>query len=81
MRRWTPQPSQADRRNRQDRFDEPAVANQMVDRMIMEGLVHHQAGMFDPRQVNLMLTELGRKSTAWARTMTRQYPTCWQKEK
>jgi hypothetical protein len=53
----------------------------MVDRMIMDCLVCHQAGMTDPRQVNLMLTDLRLKSTAWARTMARQYPTCWEKEK
>jgi alkylated DNA nucleotide flippase Atl1 len=44
----------------------------MVDRMIMDCLVCHQAGMTDPRQVNLMLTDLRLKSTAWARIMTRR---------
>jgi hypothetical protein len=59
----------------------PLSLTRMVDRMIMDCLVCHQAGMTDPRQVNLMLTDLRLKSTAWARTMTRQYPTCWEKEK
>jgi DNA-binding MarR family transcriptional regulator len=59
----------------------PLSLTRMVDRRVMEGLVRHQAGMSDPRQVNLMLTELGRKSTAWARTVTRRSPTCWEKEK
>jgi DNA-binding MarR family transcriptional regulator len=59
----------------------PLSITRMVDRMVMDSLVCQQAGMTDPRQVNLMLTDLRLKSTAWARTMTRQSPTCWQKAK
>jgi DNA-binding MarR family transcriptional regulator len=45
----------------------PPTLTKMVDRMVMEGLVHRQAGKTDQRQVNLMLTDLGRKRMAQVR--------------
>ena len=45
----------------------PPTLTKMVDRMVMDGLVHRQAGKSDQRQVNLMLTELGRKRMAQIR--------------
>ena len=45
----------------------PPTLTKMVDRMVMDGLVHRQAGKSDQRQVNLMLTDLGRKRMAQIR--------------
>lgn len=45
----------------------PPTLTKMVDRMVMDGLVHRQAGKNDQRQVNLMLTDLGRKRMAQVR--------------
>lgn len=45
----------------------PPTLTKMVDRMVMDGLVHRQAGKTDQRQVNLMLTDLGRKRMAQIR--------------
>jgi DNA-binding MarR family transcriptional regulator len=45
----------------------PPTLTKMVDRMVMDGLVHRQAGKSDQRQVNLMLTDLGRKRMAQVR--------------
>ena len=39
----------------------PPTLTKMVDRMVMDGLVHRQIGKSDQRQVNLLLTDLGRK--------------------
>ncbi|WP_246057703.1 MarR family winged helix-turn-helix transcriptional regulator [Arenibacterium halophilum] len=38
----------------------PALSK-LVDRMVSEGLVHRQPSRSDQRQVNLLLTDLGRK--------------------
>jgi len=45
----------------------PPTLTKMVDRMVMDGLVHRQAGKNDQRQVSLMLTDLGRKRMAQIR--------------
>ncbi len=45
----------------------PPTLTKMVDRMVMDGLVHRQIGKSDQRQVNLMLTDLGRKRMAQIR--------------
>ena len=39
----------------------PPTLTKMVDRMVMDGLVHRQIGRRDQRQVHLALTDLGRK--------------------
>jgi DNA-binding MarR family transcriptional regulator len=39
----------------------PPTLTKLVDRMVMDGLVHRQIGRADQRQVNLLLTDLGHK--------------------
>lgn len=39
----------------------PPSLSKLVDRMVMDGLVHRKIAAADQRQVNLMLTDLGRK--------------------
>ncbi|APE45657.1 transcriptional regulator (plasmid) [Sulfitobacter alexandrii] len=39
----------------------PPALSKLVDRMVSEGLVHRQISSVDQRQVNLMLTNLGRR--------------------
>ncbi len=38
----------------------PPTLSKLVDRMVSDGLVHRQAAQGDQRQVNLLLTDLGR---------------------
>ena len=38
----------------------PPTLSKMVDRMVSDGLVHRQIAQRDQRQVNLLLTDLGR---------------------
>ncbi|UYV37231.1 MarR family transcriptional regulator [Rhodobacteraceae bacterium D3-12] len=38
----------------------PPTLSKLVDRMVSDGLVHRQAATGDQRQVNLLLTDLGR---------------------
>ena len=39
----------------------PPTLSKMVDRMVADGLVHRQIAQEDQRQVNLLLTDLGRR--------------------
>ena len=39
----------------------PPALSKLVDRMVSDGLVHRQVARQDHRQVNLLLTDLGRK--------------------
>lgn len=39
----------------------PPALSKLVDRMVANGLVHRQIAQKDQRQVNLLLTDLGRK--------------------
>jgi DNA-binding MarR family transcriptional regulator len=39
----------------------PPTLSKLVDRMVSDGLVHRQVAAQDHRQVNLLLTDLGRK--------------------
>lgn len=39
----------------------PPALSKLVDRMVSEGLVHRQISAADQRQVNLLLTTLGRR--------------------
>ncbi len=39
----------------------PPTLSKMVDRMVSDGLVHRQIAQQDQRQVNLLLTDLGRR--------------------
>jgi DNA-binding MarR family transcriptional regulator len=39
----------------------PPTLTKLVDRMVMDGLVHRKIGRADQRQVNLLLTDLGNK--------------------
>lgn len=38
----------------------PPALSKLVDRMVSDGLVHRQIGAEDQRQINLLLTDLGR---------------------
>ena len=38
----------------------PPTLSKLVDRMVSDGLVHRQIGTQDNRQINLLLTDLGR---------------------
>ena len=38
----------------------PPTLSKLVDRMVSDGLVHRQIGVDDHRQINLLLTDLGR---------------------
>ncbi len=38
----------------------PPTLSKLVDRMVSDGLVHRQIGTEDHRQINLLLTDLGR---------------------
>jgi len=38
----------------------PPTLSKLVDRMVSDGLVHRQVGAEDQRQINLLLTDLGR---------------------
>ena len=40
----------------------PPTLSKLVDRMVSDGLVHRQIGTQDNRQINLLLTDLGRCS-------------------
>ena len=42
----------------------PPTLSKLVDRMVADGLVHRQAAPDDQRQVNLLITALGRKRMA-----------------
>ncbi|MCE8007535.1 MarR family transcriptional regulator [Aestuariivita sp.] len=39
----------------------PPTLSKLVDRMVLDGLVHRQVSHRDHRQINLLLTDLGRK--------------------
>lgn len=39
----------------------PPTLSKLVDRMVSDGLVHRQVAQQDHRQINLLLTDLGRK--------------------
>jgi len=39
----------------------PPTLSKLVDRMVSDGLVHRQVSLADQRQINLLLTDLGRK--------------------
>lgn len=39
----------------------PSTLSKLVDRMVSDGLVHRQVSPADQRQINLLLTDLGRK--------------------
>lgn len=39
----------------------PPTLSKLVDRMVSDGLVHRKVAQSDQRQVNLLLTDLGRK--------------------
>lgn len=39
----------------------PSTLSKLVDRMVSDGLVHRQIKTSDHRQINLLLTDLGRK--------------------
>jgi DNA-binding MarR family transcriptional regulator len=39
----------------------PPALSKLVDRMVSDGLVHRQIATVDQRQINLLLTNLGRK--------------------
>lgn len=39
----------------------PPTLSKLVDRMVSDGLVHRQIAAEDHRQINLLLTDLGRK--------------------
>ena len=43
------------------------TVSKLVDRMVSDGLVHRQIGRQDQRQVNLVLTDLGKKRMAQIR--------------
>lgn len=45
----------------------PPTLTKLVDRMVSDGLVHRQIGRQDQRQVNLVLTDLGKKRMAQIR--------------
>lgn len=46
----------------------PPTLSKLVDRMVSEGLVHRQIAAEDHRQVNLLLTDLGRMRMMQIRT-------------
>ncbi len=39
----------------------PSTLSKLVDRMVSDGLVHRQVSSTDQRQINLLLTDLGKK--------------------
>lgn len=45
----------------------PSALSKLVDRMVADGLVHRQISREDQRQINLLLTALGRKRMAQIR--------------
>ncbi len=49
----------------------PPTLTKLVDRMVSDGLVHRQIARHDHRQVNLVLTDLGRKRMAQIRDQVR----------
>ena len=49
----------------------PPTLTKLVDRMVSNGLVHRQIARHDQRQVNLVLTDLGRKRMAQIRDQVR----------
>ena len=46
----------------------PPTLSKLVDRMVSDGLVHRQIAQSDHRQVNLLLTSIGRKRMMKIRT-------------
>lgn len=51
----------------------PPTLSKLVDRMVANGLVHRQMAQKDQRQVNLLLTDLGRKKMFSIRAEVKEY--------
>ena len=49
----------------------PPTLTKLVDRMVSDGIVHRQMASVDQRQVNLVLTDLGRKRVEQIRAQAR----------
>jgi DNA-binding MarR family transcriptional regulator len=49
----------------------PPTLTKLVDRMVSDGIVHRQMASVDQRQVNLVLTDLGRKRVEQIREQAR----------
>lgn len=55
----------------------PSTLSKLVDRMVSDGLVHRQFASSDQRQVNLHLTDLGRKRMVQIRTEVEDEDEVW----
>jgi DNA-binding MarR family transcriptional regulator len=55
----------------------PSTLSKLVDRMVSDGLVHRQFASSDHRQVNLHLTDLGRKRMVQIRSEVEDEDEIW----